>query len=282
MYFDRNRATLVAGPQELAELAAHVIGGESPADGLQSWRDANVMAGDSVDPTVAGLVALLERPVRSVMLEQFDGSLVTVTFVAFDRAGRATIMSGVGDDLLSVTATRFDLLPAMLTQILRLNPDPELGARAPVVTTAGVVDAVLQGNDPSAVGNQPPSPAPVGSGAEAACGPAEVLGSFRYGWRASGCWQAKQTDASITVMQAGPLGLWTVAHDAQTPGTTPTPETEVRLEPSTMADATSLLGDVVTGRAGRVRPSTSSSAHRVASPSASGQPVSSTFGAVRP
>jgi hypothetical protein len=244
MYFDRNRATLVAGSQQLAELAAHVVGGEPPADGLQPWRDANLMAGDSLDPTVAGLVELLERPVRSVMLEQFDGDLVAVTFVAFDRAGRATIMSGVGDDLLSLTATRFDLLPAMLTQILRLNPDPELAARVPVETTAGAIESVLRGNqataDPQAI-----------SDPEATSGPEQVLGSFRYAWRASGCWQAKQTDTSVTVFQAGPLGLWTVAHDAQTPAATATPDTAVRLEPSSATDITRLLGDVVTGRVGR-------------------------------
>lgn len=241
MYFDRNRATLVAGPQTLTELALYLTDGGSPADGFEPWQEANLFDGDTIDPTVAGIVEILERPARSVMLEQFDGDQVAVTFVAFDRVGRATIMNGVGGDLLSITATRFDLLPALLTQTLRLNPEPSKPARQPLTTTAGVIERLLDGATNSSVD---------GSAAPAL---AAVLGSFRHAWRASGSWHTKPTDSSMTVLFAGAEGLWTVSHGSQSPGSTPNPETPVTLTPVTASELTRLLGDVVTGRA--VRPS---------------------------
>ena len=238
MYFDRNNATLLASADDLTKLAefSAADSGAIPAD----WQEVNVAAGDRLDPTVAGIVEIMNRPLRSIALERFDGESVDVMFIAWDRAGRATMANGIGQDSLSITATQFDLLPALLTQAVRLNPSTAPAVRQPITTTAGVVQQAIAGG--------PGVDGPLVDGETSDEDLVAVLGALRHAWRASGSWQGKATDASITVLSAGDEGLWAVSHDASTPGSQANADTVVRLEPCNPSDISRLLGDVVTGR----------------------------------
>ena len=252
MYFDRNNATLLASADDLTKLAefSAASSGAIPAD----WSEVNVATGDQLDPTVAGIVDIMNRPLRSIALERFDGESVDVMFIAWDRAGRATMANGVGQDSLSITATQFDLLPALLTQAVRLNPATAPAVRRPITTTAGVVQQAITGanvaGEPAA--GQAAASEPVASDANGDASPDQdlvaVLGAIRHAWRASGSWQGKTTDASMTVLSAGDEGLWVVSHDASTPGSQANADTVVQLEPCNPRDISRLLGDVVTGR----------------------------------
>ena len=236
MYFDRNNATLLASADELTKLAEFSASGSDvpPSD----WQEMHVASGQKLDPTVTGIIEIMNRPLRSIALERFDGESVDVMFVAWDRAGRATMANGIGQDSLSITATQFDLLPALLTQAVRLNPTMVTAARPPMVTTAGVVQQAIAGGDlPGADGSAASNQDLVA-----------VLGSIRHAWRASGSWQGKTTDTSMTVLSAGDEGLWVVTHEASAPGSQASADTVVELRPCSPADISRLLGDVVTGR----------------------------------
>lgn len=246
MYFDRNRATLVASPDDLAALASHltVTGADDgrPSPPVpEAWVDGNIADDGRIDPTVAGIVEIVDRPRRSVVLERFDGRVVDLTFVAWDRAGRVVMMDGAGGDRLAITATQFDLLPALLTQAVRLHPRSNPGSGPPIVTTAGAVELAMAGGAPAK-----------SDGAGGDGGPAShlatVLGSLRHAWRVTGNWHGRPSDRSLTVLAAADEGLWVVEHGAADAGSTPGPTTPVRLTPITPAEITRLLGDVVTGR----------------------------------
>ena len=241
-YFDRNRATLVASPDDLNALAAHLTataadaGGSTPAV-PPGWVEGGLAVDGRIDPTVAGIVEIVDRPCRSVVLERFDGRIVDLLFVAWDRSGRVVMMDGAGGDRLAITATQFDLLPALLAQAVRLHPRSRPGSAAPIVTTAGAVEAAMTGGE--------------GGGAATAAGhggAATVLGSLRHAWRVTGSWTGRTSDRSLTVLAAADEGLWVVEHGATEPGSTAGTDTPVRLSPITPAEITRLLGDVVTGR----------------------------------
>ncbi len=84
------------------------------------------------------------------------------------------------------------------------------------------------------------------SGGEAP-GVESLLSSFDSAWRATGSWRGQPADLSMTVLDAGSSGLWIVDTDRAHDGTTDR-ATRVRLTPGTVAEVTSKLGDVVTGR----------------------------------
>jgi len=224
MLFDPIRATLVATDDELAELAA---------------RQAD---GGEVHPTVAGIVALLASPRRSVAIERFDHGLVTPLFVAFDERGRAVLTEGAGDDGLAMTATHLELLPALLSQALRLHAGLPGGDRRELVATAAQIEAALAG----AGGGDAEAPdLPAGDDPELSA----VLAAMTHGWRASASWAGAGIDRSATVMSAGDRGLWHVDRGPADHGPAPIgPDDRVTLRPVTVAEARALLGDVVTGR----------------------------------
>ena len=127
MHFDANRATLVASPSEMDALVDHVAehGADSP---IELWIDGGLTnysgkeGGDSVlHPTVMGIAEVLGQPLRSVIIERFDGQIAVPMFVALDGRGRATITEGLGPDSLAVIATDLTLLPTLLSQSLRLG-----------------------------------------------------------------------------------------------------------------------------------------------------------------
>ncbi len=247
MQFDPIRATLVATDDELAELAAPKT---EAGDGVQ------------LHPTAAGIVALLASPCRSVAIERFDRGLVSPLFVAFDERGRAVLTEGAGHDRLAMTATHLELLPALLSQALRLHAGLSAGDRQEVTATAAQIQAALAGAEgaearhdtgaadaePGPAGQAAAGPEPTGSLAAAEQDRAAVLGAMTHGWRASASWAGADIDRSVTVMSAGDRGLWHVDRGPADHAPLPIgPDDRVTLRPVTAAQARSLLGDVVTG-----------------------------------
>lgn len=244
MLFDPITATLVATDDELAELTDRAGGGE-----------------EGLHPTVAGIVGVLAAPARSVVIERFDGGVVAPLFVAFDQRGRAVLTEGAGgagdaagaaagQPALAMTATHLELLPALLSQALRLHAGLPAPSRPALTATAGQIEAALAVPAPTL-----PAPAPgaerVEAGGTEVAEPrlVEVLGTMTHGWRASGCWGRGETDRSVTVMSCGPHGLWHVDRGPGDHGPVPIgPDDRVDLRPVTVAEARVLLGDVVTGR----------------------------------
>ncbi len=221
MLFDPIRATLVATDDELEDLAARAGRGD-----------------ESLHPTVAGIVVVLGAPARSVVIERFERGLVAPLFVAFDRQGRAVVTDGAGDvagkAALSMTATHLELLPALLSQALRLHTGLPAAGRHPLAATAGQIEAAMAGGEAAGV-TEP--------------GLAAVLAEMTHGWRASGCWAEAEIDRSVTVMSAGDKGLWHVDRGTADLGPVPIgPDDRLDLRPVTVAEARALLGDVVTGR----------------------------------
>lgn len=247
MYFDKSNATLLASADDLDQLTEYLATSADTRDSLAidiaEWEEANIADAGMIYPTVAGIVEIMHRPARSIAIERFDGELVDISFVAWDRKGRAVTTQGVGGDSLAMTATHFELLPALLSQTVRLNPKSTQDNRAPLLTTAKAVDQALKA--------KPATQAKDSGGSlddETVSAPLDILGSFVHSWRATGSWQARTADISLTVIDAGAKGLWRIERDSVEPGTQPTPEMEVRLIPCTGHQVTSKLGDVVTGR----------------------------------
>ncbi len=227
MLFDPIRATLVATDDELVDLAAQAGRGD-----------------ESLHPTVAGIVAVLGAPARSVVIERFDRGLVAPLFVAFDDRGRAVLTEGAGEAdgkaALSMTATHLELLPALLSQALRLHAGLPAANRHPLAATAGQIEAAMAGSGAAGV---------AGVAGVAEPGLAAVLTEMTHGWRASGCWGGAEIDRSVTVMSAGDEGLWHVDRGPADFGPVPIgPDDRFDLRPVTVAEARALLGDVVTGR----------------------------------
>ncbi|MEZ5406955.1 MAG: hypothetical protein R2761_02955 [Acidimicrobiales bacterium] len=225
MLFDPIRATLVATEDELADLAARAARGD-----------------EGLHPTVAGIVAVVGAPARSVVIERFDQGLVAPLFVAFDGKGRAVVTEGAGDvdgrAALSMTATHLELLPALLSQALRLHAGLPSASRRPLEATAGQIEAAWAGAAGMA-----------GAAGVAEPGLAAVLAAMTHGWRASGSWAGAEIDRSATVMSAGAEGLWHVDRGPADHGPVPIgPDDRIELRPVTVAEARALLGDVVTGR----------------------------------
>lgn len=227
MLFDPIRATLVATDDELVDLTARAGRGD-----------------ESLHPTVAGIMAVLGAPARSVVIERFDRGLVAPLFVAFDRQGRAVVTEGAGDvggkAALSMTATHVELLPALLSQALRLHAGLPAASRHPLAATAGQIEAAMAGGAVAGV---------AGVAGVAEPGLAAVLAAMTHGWRASGCWAEAEIDRSVTVMSAGDEGLWHVDRGAADLGPVPIgPDDRLDLRPVTVAEARALLGGVITGR----------------------------------
>ena len=206
----------------------------------REWTGAGVLLDDVVHPTVLGMVTVLARPVRSVVIERFSRNVVIPLFVAWGPQGRATLTDGIPGGDVTVQATSFDLLAPLVMQALHLHrgiPAPE--DRRSITTTAGAMEEWF---DPEA-------------GFAEAGGdglPGELAANLRFAWRASGGWPGGEVDTSVTAFSAGPLGLWTVSHRGQQQGDgaakAPSPDTEVVMRPTTVSALTARLGDVITGR----------------------------------
>lgn len=240
MYFDKSRATIIGTPTEIDSLAAYSLTHtEGPLE--QEWIDgglAKVAGSDqqrSLDPTVAGILEVSAQPIRSVIIERFDGEIVTVSFVSWDSHGRVVMTEGAGEELLALTATEMSLLPSLLAQSLRLSAATIRGVGDPVEVTAAQIDAMFTG--------QAHETGSENSNAEHT-GIEDVLDSFRHAWRASGSWTGEETDTSLTVFSAGEQGLWRVNR----PDGERSPDMLIGIEPIDRQIAIDALGDVVTGR----------------------------------
>ena len=245
MQYDPIRSILAGKGDELGRLVDVSEGGAPTEAEQQQWSEAGVMVGDALHPTVRGIVEVLTRPARSVVIERFCQNVVQPLFVAWDLKGRATLTEGIPGGTTTVQATSFDLLAPLLMQALHLHRNmPAPDDRTPVTTTAGAMASLFE-SEPHHTDDQPGDHDDL----------SEVLADLRFAWRASGGRPGAEIDTSVTALSAGPLGLWTVTGSARTTGTgrpSMSPDAPVVVEPTTLAELTSLLGDVVTGRAAGV------------------------------
>jgi hypothetical protein len=229
MRYDRFDMTLHATVDELMQLVEHQIGDRpAPAD----WDDAGVTIAGTVHPAVAQIARIATLPRRVTAIERFDIEPAATLHVGWDERGRAVLTTVTGDAVV-ITATRLELLPALLAQKLRIGepvaPDAPT-ERELVMTTAGAIDTAIA------------SIAEHGSARDAL----SMLGSFVGAWRVTGGWSGRPVDRTLTVLDAGPRGLWSVEVLSDAPH--PSDACEVVLRPIGHHDAIALVGDVVTGR----------------------------------
>jgi hypothetical protein len=182
---------------------------------------------------VVGAATLALDPHRAVLLERSDGRTLSRVHVGWARDGRAAITEQGPDGQLAITASHLALLPALVMQILRLHPGiPAPRERRAITTTAAAIDRHLL--DVAARGHA--------TGDELGA----LLTHWSGAWRATGSWQDRPADRSVTAVNAGPLGLWTL--DRRDDAGTSTPDSPVRLLPADPSAVIAVLGDVVTGR----------------------------------
>jgi len=250
MDYDPIRSCLLATPDELEELSGLVAAGADPAV-IDTWLEAGLVAtadvgcsGEQtlVHPTLAGIAALLGRPDRTITIERFsptagDGQ-VAVMFLSWDRQGRCIINDGVGNDQLLVTASQVRLLPGLLSQALRINPDAPTSALAPFSTTAAAVAGVFE-PDANPTTDEPANTSDAID--------LSFIGDLSHAWRATGAWANQHPDSSLTVFNSISQGLWSLSHSAAAGGSRPSPETAVELNPLSPASVLQQLGRVVTG-----------------------------------
>jgi hypothetical protein len=229
MRYDRFDMTLHATVDELMQLVEHQVG-DRPAPA--HWDDAGVTIAGTVHPAVAQITRIATLPRRVTAIERFDVEPAATVHVGWDERGRAVLTTITGDAVV-ITATRLELLPALLAQMLRLGPPVSPTERELVMTTAGAIDAAI-----ASIADRDRS-----DGALDALG---MLGSFVGAWRVTGGWSGRPVDRTLTVLDAGPRGLWSVEVLSDAPH--PSDASEVVLRPIGHHDAIALVGDVVTGR----------------------------------
>ncbi len=243
MDYDPIRSCVTATAAELETLSSLVAAGADPAV-VDTWLEAGLVAtepGDDeqstlIHPTLAGIASLLGRPDRTITIERFaaaaDGGHVDVIVVAWDRHNRCIITEGVGDDRLLVTASQMKLLPALLSQALRINPDSLTSELPAVSTTAAAVAAVF---DPKGKANTTTEGL-------------EFVAHISHAWRATASWVDQGTDSWLTVFHSAAEGFWSLGHNTAV-GEALVPDTLVELSPLGPAEVLHRLGQVITGSA---------------------------------
>jgi hypothetical protein len=226
MRYDRFDMTLHATVDELMQLVEHQSG-HRPAPA--HWDDAGVTIAGTVHPAVAQITRIATLPRRVTAIERFDVEPAATLHVGWDERGRAVLTTVTGETVV-ITATRIELLPALLAQRLRIGPAVPTTERDLVMTTFGAIDGAIT----SIADHGTPR------------GALDLLGSFVGAWRVTGGWSGRPVDRTVTVLDSGPRGLWSVEVIGSVPQ--PTDASEVVLRPIGHADAIALVGDVVTGR----------------------------------
>ena len=257
---DQRQRRLRLPPSQLGALA-QLATAQQRADIPDHWVDAGIVADGEVHPIAAAVALVAVAPDRAIAIERLAGASIAPLMVGWDRFGRATMTEhepaddgrvdgeeretdseaaeggAAGDGHLTITATHFELLPALLLQAVGLFPDHPAAAGDRIDTTAGVIDDAIA--DLARGG--------VFGSLEAPDALIAVLEHGETVLRATGSWAGRPADTSITLLLAGTRGVWLVERDDPTPSR----DTVVQLVPSDVATAAALLGDVVTGR--RVR-----------------------------
>ncbi|MBY5161279.1 hypothetical protein [Salsipaludibacter albus] len=224
---ERGDARLTVPNERLVDLAQLATGTASAVP--EDLVDAGLVDPDgTVEPLVAAMATLAVAPVRATVVERFDGTVMKPLFVAWGAGGRATLSEPDAQGNVVVTATQLRLVPALLLQWTNLQARAEPEGRSPLTTTAHDLDALLRPGDGR------PVPAALDRLADA----------WRLAWRATGSWGEHDADTVVTVVDTGTDGVWVVDH----PPRSGDEDVPVTLEPVTVARATELLGDVVTGR----------------------------------
>jgi len=248
MRFDRNRSRLELSNEQMKELVRMAAGDLDPSTCAQEWVDAGIVVDGEVHPVAGGMIAVALDAPRASSIRRFDGSDMAPLFVGIDQHGRATMTEAAGfgasDGAAAwITATRIELLPALLMQAVRLHagiPSPE-GREAFSITAAELDETLMRLSAGEGAPNE------VRADSEE-CALDRLLQAFESGWEAAGGWQRQAADSFVTVLNAGVLGLWFVDTGRVEGGEMIDRNKASCLVPCTVAEATARLGDVVTGR----------------------------------
>ncbi len=232
-HLDETFLQLTISYDDLLVLAEVHSGRTAPADAPSRLRQAGLVGPGGVHPTAASLVEVAVGPVRSVVIERFDGSKLSPMFIGWMPDGRATTSVPDAAGAVVVTATEFGLLRDHLRQWLAVFDREVPADRKPVRTDTSVIDAAV-----SAQGIELTGDATLDA----------VIAGWRLAWRANANWAERPIDITLTVVDAGPQGWYRVDH----PPRTGQEVVDVTLEPLSLAEVIETLGDVVTGRRSRV------------------------------
>lgn len=196
---------------------------------------AGAAHGSSVgpDPRAVDVIHTAVAPDRGAVVEHLTDAGAAAIRVGWRRDGRAAITTG--HDVLTITATRLQRLPALLAQLLRIEPRPAEAGRTPTSTTAGALDRALARRSPTLPTLDP--------GAGRCC----VDGA----WRITAGWSGHPADRSITIVDTGDHGLWQCQVDDE-PTAPHGDDRRVELAPLTADEMLAIVGDVITGRTASV------------------------------
>jgi hypothetical protein len=213
MRFERWSHTLRCSVTEIAGLLA----GE-PCDGALDADDRR---------TVAAAVDVARRPRRVAVVEQLAAEALPPVHIGWHDDGRALIVEA-DDDGLALTLTRIAELPTTLVALLAIEPACAAGDRRAIETT---------GADITEAGSR------LASGRPASCAIDHLLRLATRTWRVTGGWAGSAADRTLTVIDAGQAGLWSVADVTTRPAAG-----EMIVRPETAGRVLAAIGDVITGR----------------------------------
>jgi hypothetical protein len=140
--------------------------------------------------------------------------------------GLALIAEAEGDRFALSVAGLGDL-PGIIAAVLGIQPGCPDGDRRAIETTRAAI---------AAAGSA------LSSGRRPSCALDHLLRLAVRAWRVTACWAGGAADRTLTVIDAGPAGLWSLV--AATGGE----DGNLIVRPETVDRVMALLGDVVTGR----------------------------------
>ena len=211
--YDPNHALLQIAPDDLTTLVG-TLTGRTPVSALdERWERAGIVVDGAIHPTVAEMVRLVLAPHRQLTIDRNEGRTINRLSVGWERSGRATITDGGPDGRMSVTATRFELLPALLLHAVRLHGEvPHPAGRQPIVTTARTIDTWFAAGP----GGERDTSGPL----------ARLLDHWSHAFHAVGAWRGAAVDRALRVVHAGPLVCGSSAPTIRQDRTHPSPSSQ--------------------------------------------------------
>lgn len=225
--FDASTATLTLDHDLLVELARLQDHQNPLSQASEPLVAAGLVGPDGVHALAGELARTAVAPLRATVVERFDGSELTPVFVGWTPDGGATITGVDAAGRARVSGLEISGLPEPMFRWTGLDMAVDRDGRTTVRTTTAVLDALV--TNPSWV-DDPALTA--------------IADAWVVAWRASGSWADGTVDRSLTVVDAGELGLWRVDHAPRTG----TEVVDATLSPVTVTESRAALGDVVTGR----------------------------------
>ena len=211
---------------ELAAVSA-LLGGASQAQAAREagldvaeLSRAGIVVEGSLHPAVAQVVAVVTAPQLVLTLETWAEGAVVV-HRAWATAELAVVGRSVAEDVVEYTATDLVSVPFFLAALVGLGRRPVAGPTGPFTVSSAALDAassMVEEGDRRAATERLVADGVPADGADTL---AEVLARRRLSWRAVSTWASptgEVTSRGVTVIDAGPAGLWRVDVTHAEPG----------------------------------------------------------------